>query len=195
MSRKDLIVSRAKELISKFGFKKTTMEDIARAARIGKATIYYYFGSKEEILRDIIEKEGEYLRKVLDEVVRQGKTAKEKLHLYLMERFRFLQKLDFYYRTIRNELYTHLDFIERERKKFDGFDFAMLENILKEGVKKGEFKPVDTRSYAFLLLHGIRGLECSIVLGESFVCEDKNVDHDYALKTFLDILLHGITAS
>ena len=63
--KRERILEVAKELIGKFGFKKTTMEDIARSASMAKATIYHYFTSKEEILKEIINKEGETLRFIL----------------------------------------------------------------------------------------------------------------------------------
>ncbi len=192
MDKKELIIKKAKELIARFGFKKTTMEDIARASRMGKATLYYYFKSKEDILREIIEVEGENLRKILENAVKKGKTAKEKLRLYAIARFRFLQELGLYYSTIKDEIYAHLDFIEKERQKFDSFDFGMLKDILEEGVKKGEFKPIDTSYYAFLLLKGIRGLEYPVVLGQSFSFEDRKVDLEYAINVFLDMLFYGI---
>ena len=40
------IVGIASTVFSRFGFKKATMDDIARAAGMGKSSIYYYFKSK-----------------------------------------------------------------------------------------------------------------------------------------------------
>ncbi len=192
MDKKGLILNKAKELIGKLGFKKTTMEDIASAIGMGKASIYYYFDSKEDILREIIETEGKKLREMVESEVKKGKNAKEKLRLYAVTRFKFLRELGVYYTTIKDELYRNLDFIEKERRKFDVFDLEMLKGILDEGVKRGEFKPIDTEYYAYLLLVAIRGLEFPVVLGESFSPHGREVSMDYAIKTYLDILLHGI---
>ncbi len=192
MSKKELILKKAKELIARFGFKKTTMEDIAKATRMGKATLYYYFKSKEDILREIIEIEGEKLRNILEDAVKKGKNAKDKLRLYATARFKFLYEVGLYYKTIKDEFYKNIEFIEKERKRFDDFDLTMLKNILDEGIKNGEFKPIDTEYYAFLLLKGIRGLEYPVVLGQSFALDDRKIDLEYAVKTFLDMLFYGI---
>ena len=40
---RDQIVSTAAQIFSRFGFKKTTMDDIAKGMRKGKSSIYYYF--------------------------------------------------------------------------------------------------------------------------------------------------------
>jgi len=47
--RKQQIVRAAIKRFSKHGLKKTTLEEVARDLRIGKATIYHYFSSKEEL--------------------------------------------------------------------------------------------------------------------------------------------------
>jgi AcrR family transcriptional regulator len=43
------ILEFAKLLISGFGFKKVTMEDIAREANVARATIYLHFRNQQEI--------------------------------------------------------------------------------------------------------------------------------------------------
>src|ERR1700722_10473223 len=39
-----------------YGFKKTTIDEIAQAAGVGKGTVYLYFDSKEDILLTIVRK-------------------------------------------------------------------------------------------------------------------------------------------
>jgi AcrR family transcriptional regulator len=53
---RDKIVSVASKIFTRFGFKKTTMEEIAMASKKGKSSIYYYFNSKEDIFRAVVEK-------------------------------------------------------------------------------------------------------------------------------------------
>lgn len=192
MDKRRLILDKAKELIGRLGFKKTTMEDIARALGMGKASLYYYFNSKEDILREIIESEGEKLREMIEKEIKKAKNAKDKLKRYAITRFKFLRQLGIYYTTIKDELYKNLDFIERERRKFDAFDFNVIKSILDEGVKDGEFKPIDTEYYAYLLLVAIRALELPVVLGETFSPPGRKVGAEYAINTYLDILLYGI---
>ncbi|HNX67284.1 MAG TPA: helix-turn-helix domain-containing protein, partial [Bacteroidales bacterium] len=53
------IVEIAREIFTRFGFKKTTMEEIAVASRKGKSSIYYYFTSKEDVFKAVVEREAE----------------------------------------------------------------------------------------------------------------------------------------
>jgi AcrR family transcriptional regulator len=52
--RKKLILERAKELILERGIPALSMQDIADAAELSKATLYLYFQSKEAILTEIL---------------------------------------------------------------------------------------------------------------------------------------------
>ena len=51
---KDSILRASKELFRKFGYHKTSVNEIAKKAKIAKATIYKYFDSKEQILDSIL---------------------------------------------------------------------------------------------------------------------------------------------
>jgi AcrR family transcriptional regulator len=57
--RKSHIIKAAVKRFSKHGLGKTTLDEIARDLRIGKATIYHYFDSKEALFFRSIEWEGE----------------------------------------------------------------------------------------------------------------------------------------
>jgi AcrR family transcriptional regulator len=50
-SKTDLILDAALPVFVRFGFRKTTMADIARAAKISRASLYLCFNSKEELFR------------------------------------------------------------------------------------------------------------------------------------------------
>ena len=46
---RDAIIETARQVFKKYGYDKTLMEHIAKAAGKGKSSIYYYFKSKEQI--------------------------------------------------------------------------------------------------------------------------------------------------
>ena len=51
------ILSVASKLFSKFGFHKTSMDEIAKIARKAKGSLYYHFASKEELFKEVVSKE------------------------------------------------------------------------------------------------------------------------------------------
>jgi len=53
--KKENILQAAMKSFSHFGYKATTMDQIAKIAQVGKGTIYLHFSSKEEVLNEIIQ--------------------------------------------------------------------------------------------------------------------------------------------
>jgi AcrR family transcriptional regulator len=51
------IIFTASRIFSRHGFKNTTMDEISRALKKGKSSIYYYYGSKEEIFEAVVKYE------------------------------------------------------------------------------------------------------------------------------------------
>lgn len=55
------IIKAAAKRFDRHGLNKTTLDEIARDLRIGKATIYHYFESKDQLYYDVLEWEGSLL--------------------------------------------------------------------------------------------------------------------------------------
>lgn len=69
IDRRALIIEGARELFGRYGFEKTTVDDIAKHTGIGKGSVYLEFKTKEDILIAIIAQFAEHLRGYLAESV------------------------------------------------------------------------------------------------------------------------------
>ena len=63
---KESIKKAAQELFRKFGYHKTSVNEIAKKAKIAKATIYKYFDSKEAVLHVLLM---DYIKTSVDELI------------------------------------------------------------------------------------------------------------------------------
>lgn len=63
---KESIKKAAKDLFRKYGYHKTSVNEIAKRAKIAKATIYKYFESKELLLQAILM---EYIQNSVHEII------------------------------------------------------------------------------------------------------------------------------
>src|ERR1700761_6817606 len=76
---KDSIKRAAQELFRKFGYHKTSVNEIAKRAQIAKATIYKYFDSKEHVLHTLLM---DYIRLSVDDLIlSQTPETDEEAHL------------------------------------------------------------------------------------------------------------------
>lgn len=79
---KESIKKAAQDLFRKYGYHKTSVNEIAKKAKIAKATIYKYFESKELVLHAILM---DYLRVSINDLVHQdSKNINKEEHLTLL---------------------------------------------------------------------------------------------------------------
>ncbi|MFD2162507.1 TetR/AcrR family transcriptional regulator [Paradesertivirga mongoliensis] len=109
---KESIVKAAQELFRKYGYHKTSVNEIAKRAKIAKATIYKYFDSKEVLLHSILM---DYIRISVNEIIENASEETNK-EVYLSNLILKTSRLSY---TICNE-FIGWDFI-RESTNAQGF--------------------------------------------------------------------------
>lgn len=184
---KNSIINVARQIFSRFGFKKTTMDEIAHASAKGKSSIYYYFSSKEDIFQAVVEKEASMLKRELLEAIETVDDPQEKLKVYVLVRMRTFKKLANYYAAIKSEYLSHLDFVENIRRKYDAEEVTMVENILKAGAANQEFNIENTKFAAVAIVTAMKGLEIPM-----FWEEDMEQDMEKRLDDLINILFYGM---
>jgi len=75
---KESIKRAAQDLFRKFGYHKTSVNEIAKKAKIAKATIYKYFDSKEAVLHVLLM---DYIQTSVSELVHTNTGEDEEAHL------------------------------------------------------------------------------------------------------------------
>ena len=78
--KEEQIVEAARKLFGKYGYKRVSMEEIAKEANVTKRTVYSYFKSKEEILKYFLNEEVQNMKKILEETEKVNKSFFENLH-------------------------------------------------------------------------------------------------------------------
>ncbi len=186
-SVRNSILKSARDLFSKFGYRKTTMEDIAQALRKGKSSLYYYFKNKEEIFQAVIKLEAEFLEQQLASVVSSDYGPRQKFNDYVIIRMETLRDLENYQRAMRDETYGDYYFLDEIRNHSVETEQAMLRTILEEGVNNGEFEIKNLRLAAVGISTALRGLELPLFRGV-----DNFDDFRLQLDNILSIIFYGI---
>lgn len=184
--RKTTILDVAQNLFAKFGLAKTTIEDIAKKARMGKASIYYYFKSKESIFQEVIAKEGKFIQEKIRKAVNAEELPQDKMRVYFLTRMISLISLANYYSALRDEYLDHYVFIAKERQTHDVFEITMISNILQEGVQKDKFEIDDITLTSETIVAALKGIEYQWPIQVS----EEHIRHK--VETLLKILFKGI---
>lgn len=184
---RDNIVGIASEIFARFGFKKTTVDDIAQALRKGKSSIYYYFNSKEDIFQAVVDSEASALRERINAILEKPISAMEKLRQYVKTRMQAVQVMVNYYTLINEKDVYNLELAERLRSKYDTEEVGIIKQILNEGANAGAFKIKDLELSAIAVITAMKGLEMPLLISSP-----KADDLESVLDDLLDILFYGI---
>ena len=136
------ILEVAEKLIADKGYEGTSVRDIADEANVNLAMISYYFGSKEKLLDALFSYRGEgSLMKLESMVYHKNITTLEKVNMLIDYYIDKIQGQPCFYRIMMREQVASFrtttaamitDFKKRNQ--------ALIEELIHEGQKKGEFK-------------------------------------------------------
>jgi AcrR family transcriptional regulator len=168
------IVSSATRLFNKNGFHNTNMRTLAKACKMSVGSIYYYVGTKEDILRLIAYHARLRPDNIRNDYVKRctAHSAKQVLKEFIDEYYRNLDNMQ------DNCIFTYnatkfLDPVTRQSilDAAEG-DINICAEILNIGVKNGEFKPHDT----VIMAHNILSLSHMWAVRRWFLQKRYNID-------------------
>jgi AcrR family transcriptional regulator len=147
------ILDAADRLITHYGYKKTTIEDISREAGIGKGTVYLYFKSKEEMALcnadRMIERVIAHLKSISHCADSPVNRLRRMLVGRVMYRFDGVQQ----YTRVLDEVLHHLRAaVIARRETWMEQEAVVFAEVLIEGRLLGTFSTEDARATARSLL-------------------------------------------
>ena len=162
--KREKIISAAGRTFGRHGFKEARMENIAKEAKMGKSSLYYYFISKEELFEAVVEREAEHLKNEIIKATKDIVDPYKRMKVYVISRMKSFNESINLYTAVKTNYLDHLPFIEKVRTKYDREEMKMVESILKDGVRSNRFKLVNTELATIAIVTAIKGLEYTIVI-------------------------------
>ena len=186
--KRDAILEAARTVLARFGFHKTTMEDVAKEAKIGRATLYHYFEDKEAIFGMVVHHECEELLKVMRQAVAEASSPTDQFIAFVKSRYVHLRKLRSLNAVTKDVARELLPMAEKERERFFSFELELLTNVIQSGVDTGTFKVNDIELFALTAMSALRGLDAT------FLTYGKESRIDEGIEGVLDVVLQGLLA-
>jgi AcrR family transcriptional regulator len=180
------IILTASKIFSHHGFKKTTMDEISRALKKGKSSIYYYYGSKEEIFEAVVKYEANQLRQQLTAAIREVDSPVDKLRNYIYVRMRTFEKLSNYYSAVFDKNLDHYEFIEKIRERYDREELAMLRLLVYLGNSRGIFDVENSEYTAMAIQTMLKGFEVPLFWRK------RDTDINSRLEAILRLIFYGV---
>lgn len=187
---RDAILDACDRIMARWGFRKMTMDDLAREAGISKRTIYGYFPSKQEVGLSSIGRVVEAARTEMATIAALTTPPADRLRAMLERRVmaRVLAVQDYHHSL--DELFEAVRpaYMARRRETFD-LEADLIARVLEEGRERGHFHFADTAATAESLL-----LATNAFLPYSLSVRDLGQPDaiQTRLRTMVDLLVRGL---
>ena len=146
-ARKKLILNSAIEVFKSKGIEHATMDEIALEADFGKATLYYYFKSKEEIFNTILVNGWITLWDSVEDIVVEQNTPRKQF-INIIKRIIELVNDDrplYEFLFFAPQTLPATDGIEPEWKQYQTKLTNTIHQIIQLGIEKNEFPQIDSQ--------------------------------------------------
>lgn len=180
------ILDSAKKLFGQYSFKKTSLDEIARKARVAKATIYNYFGSKDYVYMEVLRRETDKIIEKIIHSINKESLPPDKLRAFIRAKFRYMSETINVLNLDRTGIDEILPSVQNIRNSFFEREVDIVRDILNEGVEKGFFHLNDVFVAAKAICHSLRRFELDWLIQET---EDKIEKY---LDELITILFYGI---
>ena len=137
------IVATAEQVFAEQGLAGARMDEIARAAKVNKALLYYYFRSKEELFRFVLETLLSQLRAGVGARGAGEMSPGGRLAAVIDNFFDFVQAHPNYPRLIQRVLMSRGPNLEWIVSEYYKPLHVQLVGLIEEGISAGEFRRVD----------------------------------------------------
>lgn len=192
--KREQILDAAVHEFAKKGFSRTTINDIAQAAGIGKGTIYEYFSNKEEIVQDTFRYFMRLMEPNFEAILISKIPAKDKLKQLIDGLSQFINDdyhevmelmFEFWSEGIKDKSSKGILFVEMI--KFYHVYREIFADIIIEGMSDGSFrKNINPQSASSAIVGALDGLMVQWIL------EHEVLDFPDILRTVTDTFLNGL---
>ncbi len=176
--KREYILKQAKEVFAAKGFRDVTMKDIVEACEISRGGLYLYFGSTEEIFREILTSELENDGEDITNHLTKDSTMADILMLFLKEQKKIILRKK---QDITIATYEYL-FAHKPEKKSDNVvrsqfetGIMVLTKILEEGVRREEFYCENAKAEATNIMYVLEGMK---ICAKTFGLSESKVDQE-----------------
>jgi TetR/AcrR family transcriptional regulator len=191
---KERILSCAEEVFAKKGFAGARTQEIAELAGVNKAMIYYYFESKEKLLREVLQRILFELIALSQDIMNQHLTPVEELEQFYRGFFKYAARHRNFSRLTTMDLGSEGAYLVTMFENFFRPLFERGARSIERGIARGEFRPIDARQF----LVSIYGMTISyfadaqfvnILMGEDVMADDMV---ERRCELLLDLIFAGL---
>lgn len=142
--KEQMIFREALTLFAHYGYRKTTVEDIAGKLGMTKSNLYFYVKNKRDLYEKTVSHALEKWRKSISSQIDAAGSAYDKMAVAARQSFEYLKNED----ELRALLMKDPDIFTLSTKEDRYYEvnlraMQMLKDVIRQGIDEGVFYPVD----------------------------------------------------
>ncbi|MBA9025248.1 MULTISPECIES: TetR/AcrR family transcriptional regulator [Bacillaceae] len=152
VDRKKLIIEAATKSFSLFGYKATTMDQVAKIANVGKGTIYTFYANKEELFKEIVDNMIVEMEKEANDAINPEQPFMENLHLTLYRLLEFRREHQLMIKLFQEEREIRTPAVLEIVEEIENAIISFIAEKINIAIQKKYIKDCDPELTAFLML-------------------------------------------
>jgi AcrR family transcriptional regulator len=152
IDRKRAVIEAATKSFASFGYKATTMDQVAKLANVGKGTIYTFFKNKEELFGEIISHLISEMKQAADEAIDPNVPFFENVHRAIYSILEFRKEHQLTIKLVQEEREIGTPEVQEVMRKLDTAIISYIRAELEKAIEKGEIHECDPEITAFIML-------------------------------------------
>ena len=137
VDRKKLILEAATKSFSLFGYKATTMDQVAKIANVGKGTIYTFYKNKEELFKEIVQRMIEEMKYEAEQSLDDQLSFFENLHRAVYRILEFRQEHQLSLKLLQEEREIGTPAVQEMVNEMEEAIVSYIKEKLKIAIDKG----------------------------------------------------------
>ncbi len=183
---KEQIIESATKYFSRYGFHKTTMDEIAKNIHKAKGVLYYYFKSKEELFNEVLKQELDKLKAALLKIVQSNNNSLTILTDYMLTRFKLLNTAVNYHETLKADFFEKYHFVKNVRDDFERFEQTQITAIIEKGNEEGYLNVKNIGPTVDVAMMIIKSIEIPLFL------QDKYQAYENTLHELINMITNSL---
>ncbi len=152
IDRRQQIIDAANNSFSLYGYKATTIDQVAKLANVGKGTIYTFFKNKEQLFDEIINGLIKEMGEVANEAVDPSDSFYENVHRALYRLLEFRKKHQLTIKLSQEARDIGTPAVLEVMDKMESAILRFIKERVIQAIQKGEIKECDPEITSFIMM-------------------------------------------
>ena len=183
MDKKEMVIKTARKLFEEYGYKKVSMDELAKESGVTKKTIYTYFKDKDAMFKYFIDEELNHMKTLVEQAKNNNKKFINQLSEGIYEVLCYRRKSKLFCNIIRDFKYENSDKCTEFMNIYDNEIIKYIEFRINEEIANKTIKPCNSHLSAFIIY--------KVYLSVLFEY-DQIIDEKKVTKEIISILNDGL---